>query len=201
VTDVPGEHAHGIPIGGPGAAQGAGLQGGAGASGAIVLALVVILASAAAALSAIDAPVRMTLEGAAGARPGMTVAEVSTAWGMRLRPSYEVRPDCGQALLETRGLRGYAIFMPRGRFGALFLRKGAISGRGVKIGSSLADLRRRYPRLTSRPDRYVHGGRQYFLRRARTPHWELRFDVGPGKRVTQIVFGDRASVRLDEGCA
>jgi hypothetical protein len=167
--------------------------------------IALLLASAAAASTAVDnaldAPVRMTLDGAGGARPGMTVAEVSTAWGMRLRPTYEVRPDCGQAFLETRGLRGYAIFMPRGRFGALFLRKGAISGRGVRIGSSLADLRRRYPRLTSRPDRYAHGGRQYFLRRARAPHWELRFDVGPGKRVTQIVFGDRASVRLDEGCA
>jgi hypothetical protein len=29
----------------------------------------------------------------------------------------------------------------------------------------------------------------------------LRVDVNPEKRVTQIVFGERASVRLDEGCA
>jgi len=26
-------------------------------------------------------------------------------------------------------------------------------------------------------------------------------DVSPAKRVTQIAFGERASVRLDEGCA
>jgi hypothetical protein len=47
----------------------------------------------------------------------------------------------------------------------------------------------------------MHGGRNYFLRRARAPHWELRVDVSPEKRVTQIAFGERASVRLDEGCA
>ena len=55
--------------------------------------------------------------------------------------------------------------------------------------------------LSSRPDRYIHGGRNFFLRRARAPHWELRVDVSPDKRVTQIAFGERASVRLDEGCA
>jgi hypothetical protein len=57
------------------------------------------------------------------------------------------------------------------------------------------------PNLSFRPDRYIHGGRNFFLRRARAPHWELRVDVSPDKRVTQIAFGDRASVRLDEGCA
>jgi hypothetical protein len=167
----------------------------------VALALVFVLGSTAAAAGAIRAPVRMTLDGVEGARPGMTVAAVSRAWGMRLRPSYEVRRDCGQAFIETAGLRGYAIFMPRGRFGAIFLRKGAATGKGIRIGSTLAELRRRYSRLTSRPDRYQHGGRQYFVRRARAPRWELRFDVGPRKRVTQIVFGDSASVRLDEGCA
>jgi hypothetical protein len=95
------------------------------------------------------------------------------------------------------------IFMPRGRFGAVFFRKGAgaVTGRGIRIGSTLAQLRGAYPKLSSRPDRYIHGGRNYFLRRARAPHWELRIDVSPEKRVTQIAFGGRASVRLDEGCA
>jgi hypothetical protein len=118
-----------------------------------------------------------------------------------LRPTYEVRPDCGQAFLSRSGLSGYVLFMPRDRFGALFLRRGAVTGKGIRIGSTLADLRAAYSGLSSRPDRYVHGGRQYFVRRARAPHWELRFDVSPAARVTQIVFGAASSVRLDEGCA
>ena len=151
--------------------------------------------------AAIRAPLRVTLDGVGGAQPGLSAEVLSERWGMRLRPTYEVRPDCGQAFLSRSGLQGYALFTPRDRFGALFLRRGAATGKGIRIGSTLEQLRRAYPRLTSRPDRYIHGGRQYFLRRARAPHWELRFDVSARKRVTQIVFGTRRAVRLDEGCA
>jgi hypothetical protein len=166
-----------------------------------VLALAVALILTGAAGAGLHAPVKLTLDGAAGARPGMSAAEVSERWGMRVRPTYEVRPDCGQAFLRRSGLTGYALFTPRDRFGALFLRRGVVTGRAIRIGSTLARLRSAYPRLSSRPDRYVHGGRQYFVRRVRPPHWELRFDVSPAKRVTQIAFGERNSVRLDEGCA
>jgi hypothetical protein len=167
----------------------------------LLLVLSVGLAAVGAAAGALQAPVVVTLDGAAGVRPGMSVAAVSSRWDLRLRPNYEVRPTCGQALIEQPALEGYAIFMPRGRFGAVFLSKGAVTGKGIRIGSTLAQLKRTYPNLTSRPDRYIHGGRQYFLRRVRAPHWELRIDVSPGKRVTQIVFGTGAAVRLDEGCA
>jgi hypothetical protein len=157
--------------------------------------------SASAAAAGLSAPARVTLDGVGGARPGMKVAAVSAAWGLPLRPTYEVRPTCGTAGIERQGVLGQAIFMPRGRFGAVFFRKGAVTGRGIRIGSTLAQLRRAYPKLSSRPDRYIHGGRNYFVGRARAPHWELRLDVSPEKRVTQIGFGQRASVRLDEGCA
>ena len=153
------------------------------------------------AAAEIGTPARVTLDGVAGVRPGMSVGAVSAKWGVPLRPNYEVRPTCGTARIERPGIVGEAIFMPRGRFGAVFFRKGAVTGRGIRIGSTLAQLGRAYPRLTSRPDRYIHGGRNYFLRRARAPHWELRVDVNAEKRVTQIAFGERASVRLDEGCA
>jgi hypothetical protein len=167
------------------------------------LALVVVssLVAAGVATAGLSAPVRVTLDGVDGVRPGMTVAAVSAAWGIALRPSYEVRPTCGTAPVERPGIAGQAIFMPRGRLGAVFFRKGAVTGRGIRIGSTLAQLLRAYPNLSSRPDRYIHGGRNYFLRRVRAPHWELRVDVGPEKRVSQIAFGERAAVRLDEGCA
>jgi hypothetical protein len=167
----------------------------------LVLAFAFALVPAGVAAAGIDAPARVTLDGVAGARPGMSAAAVSARWGVPLRPNYEVRPTCGTARIERPGIAGEAIFMPRGRFGAVFFRSGAVTGRGIRIGSTLAQLRRAYPKLSSRPDRYIHGGRNYFLRRARAPHWELRVDVSPGKRVTQIAFGERASVRLDEGCA
>jgi hypothetical protein len=167
----------------------------------VMLVLASMLAAAGAAAAGLSTPARVTLDGVGGARPGMNVAAVSAAWGLPLRPNYEVRPTCGTANIERQGIRGEAIFMPRGRFGAVFFRKGAVTGRGIRIGSTLAQLRRAYPKLTSRPDRYIHGGRSYFVRRARAPHWELRLDVSPQKRVTQIAFGERASVRLDEGCA
>jgi hypothetical protein len=166
-----------------------------------LLVLASTLAFAGVAGAGLGAPARVTLDGVAGARPGMSVAAASAAWGVTLRPNYEVRPNCGTARIERQGVVGQAIFMPRGRFAAVFFRKGAVTGRGIRVGATLAQLRRAYPKLTFRPDRYIHGGRNYFLRRARTPHWELRVDVSPQKRVTQIAFGERLPVRLDEGCA
>lgn len=163
--------------------------------------LALMLAAAGTAAAGLTTPARVTLDGVGGARPGMSVAAVSAKWGVPLRPNYEVRATCGTAVIEQPGVAGQAIFMPRGRFGAVFFRRGAVTGRGIRIGSTLAQLQRAYPKLSSRPDKYIHGGRNYFLRRTRAPHWELRVDVSPEKRVTQIAFGERASVRLDEGCA
>ena len=165
----------------------------------VAAALTLLVAGTAAA--ALRAPVRVTLDGVAGVRPGMSVAAVSASWGVRLRPDYSARPDCGPADIRAPGLRGYAVFMPRGRFGAVFLDRGAVTGRGIRIGSTLAELRRAYPSLTSRPNRFVPGGRYYFVRRAAAPHWELRRDVGPAGQVTRIAFGTHDAVRLDEACA
>jgi hypothetical protein len=166
-----------------------------------VLVPTVALVAAGSAMATLSPPARVTLDGVAGARPGMSVAAVSAVWGVRLRPSYEVRPTCGTARIERPGIEGEVMVMPRGRFGAVYFRKGVVTGRGIRIGSTLAQLRRAYPKLSSRPDKYIHGARNYFLRRSRAPRWELRFDVSPANRVRQIAFGERTAVRLVEGCA
>jgi hypothetical protein len=166
------------------------------------LAAALTLAVAGAVPAALRAPVRVTLDSAAGVRPGMSAATVSARWGIDLRPSYEVRPNCGEAELRgLAGIDGYAVFMPHGRFGAVFFRQGAVTGRGIRIGSTLAEVLRAYRSLTMRPNRFLHGEREYFARRRAAPHWELRIDVDAGKHVTRIVFGTHAAVRLDEACA
>src|SRR5688572_33484548 len=115
----------------------------------LVLVLAFAVVPAGLAADGLGTPARVTLDGVGGARPGMSAAAVSAKWGVPLRPNYEVRPGCGTARIERPGIAGQAIFMPRGRFGAVFFRNGAVTGRGIRIGSTLAQLRRAYPKLSS----------------------------------------------------
>ena len=145
-------------------------------------------------------PAPLTLDGVAGVRPGLSERQVEARWGIDFRLEDEFGLECQPAPVRAGTLEGYAVFI-RGRFGAVFLRRGAVTGEGIRIGSPLADVRRAYGRrLTSRPNKYTPGARDFFVRRARAPHWQLRMDVSPRGRVTQIAFGDDA-VRLVEGCA
>ena len=166
---------------------------------AVALAVPIVLLTAGAAAAHLRAPVRVSLEGVDGVRPGMPTDLVEERWGVSLRPSYELSHDCGPADIRgVPGVDGYAVFMPHDRFGAVFLSRGAVTGRGIHIGSKLAQLRRAYRGLTSAPNRF--GGRYWFARRTASPRWELRFDVADGS-VQRIVFGTRKAVRLDEACA
>jgi hypothetical protein len=130
----------------------------------------------------------------------MTAAAVSQAWKTALRLDAPIRPGCRTAVVSRGGMRGFALF-ERSRFGAVFFTKGARTPSGITIGSSLNALQRAYRgRLTSRPDVYRHGGRNYFLTRRSRPHWQIRFDVSVRDSVTRISFGN-AAVRYTEGCA
>jgi hypothetical protein len=148
------------------------------------------------------APDLVTLDGVNGAVPGLTVAQAGERWGITLKLG-DALPgsDCRTAPIVTGGpSRGYALFLD-GRLDAVFLFRGARTGKEVRIGSTLARVRAAYgPRLRSRPDKYTPGAVNLFVTRAKAPHWQLRIDVSPARRVTGIAFGGPA-VRLVEGCS
>jgi hypothetical protein len=167
------------------------------------LVVVLVLFAAGSAAAELRAPVPVSLEhGVASVRPGASTSEAERRWGVSLRPSYEVSPNCGPADIRgVPGVAGYVVFMPRDRFGAAFLSEGAVTGRGIRIGSTLPELKRAYRRLRREPNRFEPQGAYYVVRRRLAPHWEFRFDVDASKRVRRIVFGTRAAARLDEACA
>lgn len=138
----------------------------------------------------------VTIDGVVGVRPGMSPTEVAHAWGLSLHLSGPPGSVCLTAPVTVAGMSGYALFQSD-RFSAVFLSRKAATDTGIRIGSTLADLRRVYgKRLESRPDKYVPGARNFFVKQQR----QLRFDVSKRGRVTMIGFGD-AGVRLVEGCS
>jgi hypothetical protein len=162
-----------------------------------VLALVVLVLAVAAPAAA--AP-PVTLHGFGGAMPGMTVQQVESTLGVDLDvQTLGPGGSCGTATLGMPGVRGYALFL-HGRLGSLWFDRRVRTDVGIRIGSSLAALRAAYPKLRSRPNKYVPNARDYFVRRPDPPHWRLRFDVSPRGKVTSIAFGN-TTVFLVEGCA
>ena len=156
--------------------------------------------AAAPALAGAPASGLVTLDGVSGAVPGMRPAQVADALGAPVRLMGPASDVCRVALISAGPLRGYAIFEDR-RLGALFFEKGARTGKGIRIGSTVADLEAAYGnRLRSQPDKYVPGARNLFVRRAKAPHWELRFDVSKAGKVTTIAQGARP-VRYVEACS
>jgi hypothetical protein len=142
----------------------------------------------------------VTLDGIGGVVPGMTPEQVARRWGTVIRLSEEIRPGCRTADVRRGGVRGYALF-ERGRFGAVWFRRGISTPSGIRIGSTRAALVRAYgPRLLWRRHTYEHGGWYVFLTRRSRPQWRVRFDLSRHGRVFQIGFGSRA-VTYDEGCA
>jgi hypothetical protein len=166
----------------------------------VVLIAAAALAASAALTGSAAAAIVVTVHGAGGARPGMREEAVERALGVPLRIDYLDPSDaCGTAGFDIGTTRGYAMFSGT-RLVSLWFDRGATTGRGIQIGSRAAELRAAYPKLRSRPDRYVPDATNIFYRRPVAPHWRLRFDVSPSGRATRISFGNE-SVFLVEGCA
>ena len=145
-------------------------------------------------------PARVTLDGVAGVTPGMPPDVVARRWGVRLRLDTTFGFRCQIAEVNAARMSGYALFERR-RFGSVFFDRGAVTARGIRVGSTRSDLTAAYRgRLTRRRNAYNPGAYDYFVRRVRAPRWELRFDVSARGRVERISFGNH-TVRYTEGCA
>lgn len=146
-------------------------------------------------------PGLVTLKGVGGVTPGMGVAEVEQAWGVRLRVSKPSEGStCSTAELpgSMKPLQGYLLF-ERGKFGAVFFDGGSVrTPEGITRGSTEADLKAAYPNLTSEPAKYVKGT-DYFLASTANPNWAVRFETEGGK-VEGIDFGG-PEVHYVEACS
>lgn len=163
----------------------------------LVIGLIALAATAAAAASPQYLPSIVTLDGVGDVRPGQSIAQVERSFGVSLRPE-QIQPGCAQAAFASGAVRGRATFV-RGRLGSLWFDRGVLAGRGIAVGATFTALRRAYRRLEIRQDPDVSGARNVFVRRTAAPHWRLRFDVSAKDRVTGIAFGDN-SVYGADGC-
>ncbi|MDX6436839.1 MAG: hypothetical protein QOK34_1673 [Gaiellaceae bacterium] len=146
-------------------------------------------------------PSVVTLDGVSGARPGMSVARVQSLWGVRLKLEGHASPGCQTASFHLGPIIGAALFQYR-RFRAVWFSHGVGTPSGIRIGSTLAALKRAYgSRLTRTHALYDRSVWLYYLRRSQSPHWRLRFDVSATGRITSIGFGAAGYVTAQEGCA
>jgi hypothetical protein len=151
---------------------------------------------------AFSAPTEVTLDGIDGARPGMSPAQVASSWGVNLElEGSRGFPGCKTATFHVRGVTGSVLFQD-GRWRAAWFTRGVRTPSGIRIGSTLATLKRAYgSRLTRVHALYARGVWLYYLRRTYAPHWVLRFDVSATGRVQSIGFGESDPVTAQEGCA
>ncbi|MDH4339148.1 MAG: hypothetical protein OEW52_10160 [Thermoleophilia bacterium] len=160
--------------------------------------LTAIAATSPAGGSPAHVPSLVTLDGVGGVRPGMTVGQVERRFGVKLRLD-DLGTECAPGFFRSGAAEGYGLFI-RAKLGSVWFERGARTDRGIRIGSTFAELQRAYSRVSIRKDKYVPRARNVFVRRERAPHWRIRFDVSPQNRVTRIAFGNW-TVFLVEGCA
>ncbi len=140
-------------------------------------AMVVVLIGCASTLAA-SPPRVVTLDGISGARPGMSAAQVESLWGIQFHfEASKAFPGCKQAVFRVGSITGSVLFQ-NGAWRAAWFNRGIRTPSGIGIGSTVAQLRRAYgSRLTREHALYAHLVWLYYLRRSRSPHWRLRFDV------------------------
>jgi hypothetical protein len=131
----------------------------------------------------------------------MSAAQVQSLWGVQLKLEGRASPGCQTATVRLGPIIGAVLFQNR-RLRAVWFSHGVGTPYGIRIGSSVAALKRAYgSRLTRAHALYDRGVWLYYLRRSQSPHWSLRFDASAAGRIRSIGFGDRDYVTAQEGCA
>jgi hypothetical protein len=132
----------------------------------------------------------------------VSASRLDALWGVRLR--VETSPafaGCSTAAVRIGAIEGGVMFA-NGRWTAGWFTSGIRTREGIRIGSTVTDLRAAYGRSLFREHSlYVAHMWIYYVRRAQRPHWRLRFDVSPAGRVQSIGFGATPDVQTQEGCA
>jgi len=161
----------------------------------LLLALAAVGGTASGELGSRLVGARLSLDGLAGVRPGMTPSQVRAAWRVpivlsRSKSIPPVRP-CRMASIAIGPVRGYALF-EAGHLGAVFFTAGVRTDRGIGVGSTLKMLTATYgaSRLLFSPAPNRTGVHVYTKARYGGDKRALRFDPDPKTgRLTQIGMG------------
>ena len=123
----------------------------------------------------------VTLDGINGAQPGMSPPQLESLWGFHLRlEGSKGFPGCKTASFRVGAIAGAALFIDA-RWRAAWFTAGVATPSGIRVGSSLAALKRPYGSRLTREHALYSRSWLYYLRRTRAPHWRLRFDVSPSR--------------------
>jgi hypothetical protein len=133
-------------------------------------------------------------------RPGMRLDELRSAVGAELKMPDRLDPACGYVGFRFDSA-GVVLLAVDGRIARIDVHEGAVATtRGVRIGSSEADVRRAYgPGVRSEPHKYTDG--HYLIAQpadSAAPRWVFETD---GQRVTTFRLGLAPAVHWVEGCS
>jgi hypothetical protein len=130
----------------------------------------------------------------------MTPEQVRSRWGFEADTPGPGFNGCTGAEFRVGGMHGYALFEGH-RFSSVTFDAGARTAKGIRIGSTLGDLKRAYGESLDSTDQPYAAVAvlDYFVRKPNRPYTWLYFSMKKD-RVREISCGNR-SVFYWEGCA
>ncbi len=160
----------------------------------VLLSGVLVLLGAASAPGDLKESARLSPDGLGPVRIGATVAAAERHLGHSLRINRNASPPCGVGIISKRLKADVLVTGPR--IAVIDVRGGPLSTtRGIRVGDSVAKLKRRYKRLRRFAEFYSHLPAYEYRRGNR----KLLFFTRRG-RVTAMSAGRRPEVDYVEGC-
>lgn len=154
-----------------------------------------ILPVVAVLLMAAAPPSELSPDGLPPLTLGMTVAQAGKALGQPLEVDYaDEAKACGQ-VLDPR-YRTTALMFVDGKLARIDVRRRGLSFNGVSVGSTEAEVRAAFPKLTVEPHKYTDGR---YLNVKLSPTTGVVFETDKAK-VTRLRLGSFPAVSWVEGC-